>query len=301
MFRNTNQDGLENFFGCCKSFCGGKPIPSLFRTAYTTAIMNNLIGPVSEGSNCEPDQFYALLGNINEMLLEYHENACEIDEMSKAVNTEEQKQIHYDSEDNTVLIVTDIANNDVDYEDEMLDLILFDPLFGEELTFIENESITASAGKILQKLMKITTCDDCKLALQEPTEKSTYIDPNLIVFPSLQFNKQFEKIYSSLNIAIPRFCHENSIKRKIITHISNIQVDGISCEIHSKEIEIKLKDLTANYALLGFCNDINNILSGKTKVLPSRFNHIQKKAFEFRKQKNAIGKYSDKFTNEFPT
>lgn len=122
---------MENFFGSCKSLCGAKPIAIHHRSAYTTMIMNNLIGPVSKGSNCEEDTFFALLNNINEMFLDFDDDPQETDE--------------------TVQINNEVVQIDVEKENEriMLDTIVFDPLFGDtELNFVESESMSDSANVI---------------------------------------------------------------------------------------------------------------------------------------------------------
>lgn len=267
-------------FGCCKALCGAKPIPAHFRTAYTTVIMNNLIGPVSENSNCEEDSFFALLSNINEMLLDYDEETERTDKNSDIDNN---NNIEQDD------------NQNVNQEDVMLDCIVFDPLFGEkEFNFIESESISNTSGTICRKLIEITTCEDCEASLQE-SDPQLNIDELDIIFPSKAFKIHFEKIFHAINTAIPHFCSEKSVKKKIISQVENIHVDAIGCEKHCKDMAIKLKELIATFALSAFCNTINNTLSGKISNLPAGYDHIQEKAFLFRKKKRGIGKHSDIF------
>lgn len=235
-------------------------------------IMNNLIGPVSEGSNCEEDKFFALLSNINKMILDFNDDSQETD------NTDQ------------VAVPIDIEKEN---EKNMLDTIVFDPLFGQtELNFVESESISNTSSAICRKLMDITTCDDCQLSLQEP---SIQLNNNNIVLPSQTFKAHFEKIFLTINAAIPYFCHEKSVKKTLISQIENIEQYPIGCKLHSNEMAMKLKELTANYALLAFTNTINNTLSGKITEKTPGCNHIQEKAFEFRRKKSKIGKHSDKF------
>lgn len=267
--RNTHQDGLENFFGCCKGLCGAKPIASHYRSAYATMIMNNLIGPVSKGSNCEEDKFFALLSNINEMILDFDDE------------TDEHEQINNDS-----------VQIDVEKENErnMLDTIVFDPLFGEtELNFVESASISNTSSSICRKLIETTACDNCQISLQSLQSN------NDIVLPSETFKTHFEKIFRDINVAIPHFCHEKSVKKKIVSQVQSIQEYPIGCEIHCEDMAMKLKDLTVNHALSAFTNTINNTLSGKIKELTPGCDHIQEKAFVFRQKKTRIGKHSDKF------
>lgn len=235
-------------------------------------IMNNLAGPVSEGANCEEDEFFALLSNINEMLLEF-------DDCVK--NTEETDQ------------ASNVIRINTENEESMLDTIVFDPLFGEaELNFIETESVLNSCSAICRKLLEMIQCVECQITLQE---QSTEYSSSGIVFPSQNFKKHFEKMFLSINTAIPHFCHEKSVRKKIISQIESVQEYPIGCEEHCKETAVKLKELTISYALSAFCHTINNTLSGKVVELPAGCDHIQTKAFEFRQKKHHIGKHADKF------
>ncbi len=271
--RNSNQDGLENFFGCCKSICGAKPIASHYRSAYATMIMNNLIGPVSKGSNCEEDRFYALLSNINKMMLEFDDKTDEIDH--DQINVAMEMVIEEENEIN------------------MLDAIVFDPLFGEsQLNFVETESISHTTSVICRKLIETTNCDDCQTSLQEP---SLDLNPDHITLPSQTFSAHFKKLFCSINAAIPHFCHEKSVRKKIGPQIQTIEEHIIGCAIHCEEMAMKLKEMTIDHSLSAFTNTINNTLSGKIKEEIPGCDHIQQMAFEFRKKKSQIGKHSDKF------
>lgn len=128
-------------------------------------IMNHLIGPVSDGSNCEEDKFYALLSNINEMLLDY--DTPKTDEADESDETEAGCKIELDSDDNVLEVV--INNPSVNYEEGMLASIVFDPI-----PFTENESMMDSTSKICQKLLKRISCDTCKASMQEPEPFDLY-------------------------------------------------------------------------------------------------------------------------------
>lgn len=237
-------------------------------------IMNNLIGPTSKASNCEEDKFFALLNNINKMLLDFGE--C-------TDGTEENGQI----------IPISIDTTEKENATGMLDTIVFDPLFGEtDLSFVDSESILNSSSIICRKLIEMTPCDDCHSTLQETPIDSVAND---IIFPSSNFTKHFEKVFLAVNVAIPHFCHEKSVRKKIISQVESAQEYPIGCEEHCKELALKLKELTTNSSLTSFCNTVNNTLSGKITELPAGCDHIQVKAFEFRQKKLHIGKHSDKF------
>lgn len=54
--RTINQDGLENFFGIIRmrNWCNTRPDCSLFRSAYRSAVVNQLLSS-REKANCEED------------------------------------------------------------------------------------------------------------------------------------------------------------------------------------------------------------------------------------------------------
>lgn len=69
VFRDTTQDGLENFFGCIKS-CNqsNKTTANEYRTGYATMLINNMTGTNSMRTNCQPDDSTAILTNIHEFI-----------------------------------------------------------------------------------------------------------------------------------------------------------------------------------------------------------------------------------------
>lgn len=238
-------------------------------------ILNNLSGPVSKGSNCEEDKFFALLSNINKMILDFNEKTDQ-------------------NNNNDTMEIDENEENLLDEnEQNMLDMIVFDPLFGDtDLNFVERESISNTTSAICRKLIGTTTCDNCIVSLQEPSQQSNNND---IILPSQTFKTHFEKIFFAINVAIPHFCHEISVKKKIVSQVRSIHEHPIGCKEHCDMMAIKLKDLTVNYALLAFTNTVNNILSGKIPDLIPGCDHIHQMAFEFRQKKKRIGKHSDKF------
>lgn len=270
LFRNTNQDGLENFFGCCKSYCncGKNPIPLQYRTAYTTVIVNNLVGPISLDANCEDDKAVALLSDIDSLLLDREEN----------------------------------IQNEPTIEDDVLETIVFDPIFvEEELTFIENQSVSRAGSVVCAKILQTIGCNECKRVIRFGPNSSlslSELNENCLARPSKEFQTQFHKIFSAVNQVLPDLCAEKSILKKTVESISSVKISGIGCLEHESELSDKLKKCITNYALIHFCNNVNNIFTGKIFALPLNANVIQEKAYKFVLKHKRIGKYTDIFLDQ---
>lgn len=298
IFRDTSQDGLENFFGCVKS-CNqsNKPTAREYRIGYGTMTINNITGTNSLRSNCEQDTSTSILTNIHEFILDCNDEASkgmmEIDEfIAFDPNCElESDQLHVGIDD---MIVFDPEPDDEDMDliesvvipdnGNVDELILFDPQFDDEtLNYFENEAILRDSTVICQKLMKFNHCVECKDVLQT-TETSIV--------------RNCMNVLSGLNITIPHFCSEKSLKTKLLAKIESIETGVMGCSDHDLEMIQKMKELSADRAITSFCYDINSFLSGKKEALPLNYNHIQKLAFsqyDSKRKKKKIGKYSDIF------
>lgn len=72
----------------------------------------------------------------------------------------------------------------------------------------------------------------------------------------------------------------------------------IGCVEHNQDIVNKIFELTIVYALKIFCENINNLLTGKIQVLPPEPSAIQELARSFWvKKTHRIGKHSDIFNS----
>lgn len=69
--RRTNQDVVENFFSCIRSFCGGCKNPDArpFRCAYAILVINNLTGKRSPNANCEDDHCVSFLRDVHTLFM----------------------------------------------------------------------------------------------------------------------------------------------------------------------------------------------------------------------------------------
>lgn len=185
IFRNTHQDGIENFFGCVKSSCQNSkaPIPMHFRTGYATMIINNITGSNSLNANCEPDLSVPLLNNVHAFFLDYkHKKSTK-------------------------------SNSGSSHSDEtnILEAIIFDPQFTEsELKYTEKQAICDSSNLIYNKLLQATACQECRNNLQYSSNNSGDVCVNN---PSTAFIINFQQIFSKINQMIPDICSEKSLKK----------------------------------------------------------------------------------------
>lgn len=278
VFRDTNQDGLENFFGCVKSCSqANKQTPTQYRTGYGTMAINNITGTNSLRSNCEPDKSTAILTSIHEFISDYK---------TPSNNSSNSELSNIDDMDELNLIEREVML-DVDDVDK---IIAFDPQFGkEELNFLEIEAFSHASSMISQKLMKSTSCDECKINLQLITENDMFCTNETI------FVRNCNNVFRGLACIIPHICSEPSLKKKLVHHIRLIEMDLIGCLEHDFEMAHKMKQLCADHTIKTFCHKINSFLSGKAEVLPANHNLIEKLAYELKNKKKRIGKYTDIF------
>lgn len=278
VLRNTNQDGLENSFGIIRSCCQAPvaPIAIHYRSAYTTTIVNNLSSIKSISSNCEDDNGILLLNNLHELLLS--------DEKSKKGN-----------------IVVEAINDEV----ESLHLIVFDPQFNEdELSFLEKEELSNSASFICKKILIDTKCKHCRLSLQSNFKTNdlnvSHVNAvnDTLMYPSSNFMVHFVNAMSFTNQAIPDLCAERELKKKILSALQEISVDGLGCAKHNHEVTELFMNYIVIYAINAFCKNINDYLSGKITSLPFKYNFIQELAQIFRLKRKHKVKYTDIFVAE---
>lgn len=289
VFRDTTQDGLENFFGCVKS-CNqnNKTTASQYRTGYTTMVINNITGTNSLRSNCQPDGNTAILSNIHEFIsisqdtnnssliqpkLLGHADVSSL----KAVPSETDSfdlMIQFDPEDEEyVSSLTDIqptekVNNNSDALPTSVELS-------------QSEVVSYDATWVTQKLLRTTSCKECKNNFDLMDRNATLMSVEILL--------------ENLNSTIANICFQESIKAKLLTSVQSFKIHVIGCADHVDLTERKLKVLAVDRIVLSFCNNINKILSGKIVSLPDKPNPIQKLAFQHRIRKRGIGKYSDLF------
>ncbi len=290
-FRNTSQDGLENFFGCVKA-CGqtNKLTPREYRTSYATMTINNITGTNSLRSNCEQDHSTSIVENIHEFILgcnkEPPKDTMEFDEFIAfdPIDNGESNQECYGSDEMVVFECDEemnlIETNAATHHDEVIVLDL--QLENETSSYFESQALSLAACSIYRKMMKFNHCLECKNVLQET--EATFIQ-NCVT------------ILRKLDDIIPHLCSEYSVKKKLLANIESITTDTMGGPDHDLEMALKMKELSAGYILQHFCDDVNRFLSGKTDVLPINNNHIQELAIIHRRKKKRIGKHSDIFNS----
>lgn len=286
-FRETTQDGLENFFGCVKTYNqNNKPTPSQYRTGYTTMLLNNISTTNSLQSNCQPDQSTAMLPNIHEFITEFKNQPLQSFEpktqnITPSVVFDPEVEMMPNYALNTMILFEpqiDESGADAGHEEE-INLGL--GAAGAEVRVIDTQTISNFCSRICQKLIKTTKCMECKDIFQLMDENDAILS--------------VEQIYRRVNETIPTICHEAPLKKKLLEHIQPQSVHIVGCAEHTEEIEIKTKSLIIDDVIRSFCNDINKILANKTQSLPDDYNDVQEIALAHRNKNKGIGKYSDIF------
>lgn len=223
----------------------------------------SMVTSTSKNSNCEKDSSFPLLNNVQDLFL------CNKPQQAN----QETSQNGHDENENP----------------NMLETMIFDPLFLEsELNFTENLAISQASNLICQKFLLKTGCKKCKKNIQAPT------DHQIFTSPSINFMRNCKNLLCSINEQMPNLCSEKLLKEKLLTYVQGIQLDDIGCAKHKDTILIKLKNCCINYAIVSYCQKINNYLSGKITCKPPENDNIKQLAYKFRVKRKRIGKYSDK-------
>lgn len=263
--RYTDSDGLENFFGCVKSVnqIACTMTPRQFRSGYTTIILNNLTSSKSKSSNCEQDDSFALLNDVHELIAKRMES---------------------------------FAPAETDHPvAPFQDVIMFDPQFTKtELNFFELESLSKTSNLICEKVATRSFCENCRSTLLSSSENDSE-------YPTPTFTTFFQKVFRVAVQIIPSFAEEKLLKKIVVSEVKKVLTGGddgkgIGCVDHNKEIVDTTVECTVIYAITVFCKNVNDLLYGKLRELPSDPNHIEELAHEFWKKKKRIGKHSDIFT-----
>ncbi len=231
--------------------------------------MNNLTGTKALSTNCEPDKSVALLNNIHDLIQEY--------------------------DSNTIKNVTETEKNDL-FND-----IICDPQFSKrENNFFENESLSSTSNLICAKILIETFCGDCRSMLQDNLDDSALCEDHS-VDPSLNFKSKCMKIFKFAMQVIPHFCSEKFVSKIVIEEVKKLCDEEVEteielgCDVHAQEVTDKLYISTIDYALFIFCQNINDILTGKVKGRPLEPNIIQDLAWTFYVTNRKIKKHSDIF------
>lgn len=147
-------------------------------------ILNNLSGARPVSTNCEPDSSFALLTDIENLVLEY--NATH--------SSDDTETIEFRKEDL--------------YEDVICDPQSTKP----ELNFFENESLTFISNEICTKIVNRICCENCQCTLQADLElkehniiksRGNLSDLTDLTYPSVNFIKIFKKIFEFALKIIP--------------------------------------------------------------------------------------------------
>lgn len=261
-----NQDALENFFGCLRSCQNSKSlIATHFRAAYGITFIKNLSSALSIKSNCEPDTSKPLLTDLVDFFLNYS-------------NVEEN---------------TGSSSNDADNDDDV-DRVIFDPLHtfsDKEISFVSNEAISNASSSVCDKMIKITKCINCRKTLESSLNSNDQSGSDTPKRPSDIFTSNFRQLVCGINDVLPNICVEKYLRKKLLEELDKIIIQKMGCIKHHTAVESNFKEQTAFYGIATFTKNINDLLSGKNKILPPDYNHLEELAYIF----NAKKKYRKTF------
>lgn len=240
--------------------------------------INNITGSNSLQSNCEPDESTSMLTNIHDFITMYQQHPTD------PQNERFQQIVRHENHPN----INPLIVSDNESDDDELSLVAYEPEIDVEMGFLEThvdlselQVISNAASRVCQKLFKTTKCKDCKDNFDLTDQKAML--------------ESIETLLCKINEIIPNICFEESIKQKLVDRIKTVKIHVIGCAVHNEEIERKVKSLSVVHVIHAFCNEMNKILSGKTKTLPENPSDMHKLALEHRQKKKRIGKFTDKF------
>lgn len=191
--RQTNQDGLENFFGLIKSYCYSPkaPTPRQFRCAYATAIVNNLTSHQSLNANCEDDGSKPLLSNVYDIFTITSDKAARPD----------QAKTEWLSDFNNLNLV--------------------------EIPSTVNDVKNHIQGLVCKKLLSKIKCIPChntvksKKEIEKEPESMNIFEAQiaaikLSLHPRVEFINAVKDLITNIEIAICEHCFRTNIKKTII-------------------------------------------------------------------------------------
>lgn len=271
-YRNLNQDGLENFFGCVRSQCHNSSslIVPHFRSAYASTFVTNANSVHSMKSNCEADIYTPLLTNVHRFFLDY-------------ISSEQKNDLN--------------DSNSTDLSDDENEPEFFDPLhnFNEkEITAINDEAASNDASLVCDKMMKMVKCKKCRKTIESKSPNQNYDELDAPKKPSDVFQSNFRILICGINDILPDICTEKLLRHKLMQQLDKIEIESIGCSEHCEYVTSKLIEQTAFYGIVSFTKNINDLLSGKNTTPPHVDSYLERLAYTFKQKNKGIGKHSEK-------
>lgn len=164
---------------------------------------------------------------------------------------------------------------------------MFDPVFSEtEIHYASKEAMLYNSKQVCSKIAQSLKCYQCKETIE-------VCDLNYkMEQPSAAFLNNFQKLVLAINDMLPHICHEKFVKKQLREIVDEFNFEIMGCPEHFEDVENKFKEKTIIFEILQFCNNINNLLSGKNKILAPDSTFMEKMALSFKAKKKDIGKYS---------
>lgn len=192
VLRQFNQDALENCFGSIRNYCGcnTKPTVSLFKSAYSTYIINNMTYK-SIKANCEDDGCKPFLHNVDTLF------SLVVNDDTTSSNYETQ------SKRNTRANLTGFDCDALNPQEAISSAVTIQ---------------TRSHALIRRKLLDKFKCSNCDVTMNNgKAYEEWYSDGYPQIRLKLDFDTSVGQLLSKTQNLVPLLCAEKNIKAKIIS------------------------------------------------------------------------------------
>lgn len=264
LFRNFNQDSIENFFGAMKAlgYRNNNPTCSSFASSYKTLLLKNLMSAHSPGSNCEEDSGEGCLTSYKSLFSVYNDVDTlepEHDSVVERISDGPEKISVCNSE-----LSNDLGNLTKNY----------------------------IAGYVVKKLNTIHF-KDCKACLSQICSTSLTKDHDvtlardynpdgkyLLKYPTSTFCLLVQQTIDLISKKLPSLCHHKTLKTDLCKIIQNeLNCNFINCPAHGKIFPEKFENFLIKLMVHNWCTQMNRILTGKIKLRENETDPIKLSAY----------------------
>ena len=206
--RNFNQDPLENFFWCIRSYAGRNVNPdcSSFTTSFKSLLVNNFVSQHSVGLNCEEDDSVGALDTLK-AFVEGSEITPYVRDIRKPIYS-------------LLPVATQIP---------------------------EEYSFAYVAGYVSKRITRLCSCPQCKQLMTTSDEISVHAlivarqySAKALLLPSTRFMAAFKQVFYYVMSEMPYVIVQFGIKSKLKAGVQNKFSEKLSvsfCEDHQRLID----------------------------------------------------------------
>lgn len=235
--RVLQQDSLENFFSCIRSYSGRENNPSVehFQNNFKGLIVNNFFSTHSPSGNCEEDENDGPLYTLRDFLL---------------------KEVLPEGLESRSLDLHQI---------EIPPAIL---LPGRSK--IAKCTLNYISGFIVRKVLKFVKCENCKknLLFRDSNLDLDFIEAReyqncRLIIPGTYLNFLVSQSITRIFYILPRLCHYSNISLTLKKNLlQNLQFSLINCTEHKSTSSILMK-IVIKCCIFFWCRRVNMISKGR--------------------------------------